>query len=233
MNQTAALYQLQTLDSQIDTIRARLAEIERLLSEDAAVRRAQVRLDRATSSQQKWRTRLTDLELERRRLHEEAESIEQRLYSGKVLNPRELTDMQGKLHELRQRHEGMEEPVIEAMLEIEAGEEAVQEARAHLERVTAERTSALGELTEERQKLLDQLAGLEQQVASARAEVEPKYLAQYDRLRKRPGGLAVSALNHNAECSACGMQVTTSMRQQVRHGSVIACPTCQRILYHP
>lgn len=233
MDQTAALYQLQTLDSQIDTIRARLAEIDHLLNEDAAVRRAQARLNRATSAVRQWRTRLTDLELERRRLHDEAESVEQRLYSGKIHNPRELTDLQGKIRELRQRHEGMEEPVIEAMLEIEAGDEAVEEAQARLERVTAEKANASGELTEEREKLLGQLAALEEQVPAARAEAEPQHLALYDRLRKRPGGLAVAALSRGGECTACGMQVTTSMKQQVRRGTVMACPTCQRILYHP
>lgn len=233
MKQTAALHQLQTLDSQIDAIRQRLAEIERLLDEDKAVRRAQSRLERATGSLNKWKARLTDLELERRDLREEAESTEKRLYSGKIHNPRELTDLQGKIRELRKRHEDMEEPIIEAMLEIEAGEAEQTAAGNDLDKVMAEQASTLGQLTEEREALKAELAAKQAELGPARAEVEAKHLAIYDRLRKRPGGQAVAPLTSAGECTSCGMQVTSGLRQEVRRGEVMTCPTCGRILYHP
>lgn len=231
MKQTAALYQLQTLDSQLDAARKRLAEIDRLLGEDQAVRRAQARLERAVAHLRTWRTRLADLELERQQLREEADSVEQQLYSGKVHNPRELSDMQGKTAELRRRHAEMEEPIIEAMLEIEAGEADVEQAQARHDAALAAQADSHGSLAEERSRLVEQIAGLEAQIEPARAAVEPRHLAIYDRLRQRPGGLAVAALTGSAECSACGMQVTSSMRQQVQHGKVLTCPTCTRLLY--
>lgn len=233
MKQTAALYQLQTLDSQLDAARKRLDEIDRLLGEDQAVRRARARLQRAAAHLRTWRTRLTDLELERQRLREEADSVEQRLYSGNVHNPRELTDMQSKTAELRRRHAEMEEPIIEAMLEIEAGEADVEQAEARQEAALAAQAESAGSLTEERGKLTAQVEELEAQIEPARAAVEPGHLATYDRLRQRPGGLAVAVLTANAECSACGMQVTSSMKQQVQHGQVLTCSTCSRILYLP
>jgi predicted nucleic acid-binding Zn-ribbon protein len=233
VKQTAALYQLQTLDSEIDSIQQRLSVIERELNQNEVVRRAQAALQRAEDSLRGWRTRMTDLELERRQLSEEAGAIEERLYSGRVHNPRELNDMQHKQAELRRRYERLEEPVIEAMLEIEGGEQAVEEAQAELERVTSEQADTIGELQAERRSLTATLKERQAEVDQAREQVEPEHLRTYDMLRRRPGGLAVVAITPNGECMACGVQVTSSMRQQIRRGEVLACTTCERLLFHP
>lgn len=233
MTQTAALHHLQTLDSQVDAARRRLAEIDRQLGEDKAVQQAQARRDKVSTTLRRWRTRLTDLELERQRLRQEAEGDEQRLYSGKVHNPRELTDLQNKVAELQRRGDDLDEPILEAMLKIEAGEEALEQAEAALEAATAEQADTAGELVEERRQLMAQLEALEQQIAPARAAVEPQHLATYDRLRRRPGGVAVAELTASGACALCGMQATSSMQQRVRRGEVLTCPTCSRILYHP
>ncbi len=231
MTQTAALHHLQTLDSAIDAIRARLAEIERLLGENEALRAAQEAVRAASDSLQAWKTRQMDLELERGQLKEEADAIEERLYSGKVTNPRELTDMQGKLAELRRRYEQLEEPIIEAMLAVEEDTARLAEAQAALERISAAQASALGELTAEQANLQARLESLSAQVAEARRAVEAANLRLYDSLRRRHGGVAVTALSPSGECGVCGVQLTSSMRQQVRRGEVLTCPTCGRILY--
>lgn len=233
MKQTVALYQLQTIDAEIDRIRARLAEIEKLLGQNAAVRAAQSRLETAEQTLRTWQTRQADLQLERRQLQEEAKASEDRLYSGRVQNPRELADLQDKVAELKRRQSDLDDPAIEALIEIEATEEELEAAQADLERVTAEQADTLGALRDEQATLQEELAARLSEVDPAREGIDPTALAQYDRLRKRPGGLAVAALSHNAECTACGVQLTSSMAQRIRRGDVIACPTCERILYLP
>lgn len=233
MKQTVALHQLQDIDSDIDRIRARLAEIDTLLGQNAAVRAARSRRAAAEQTLRDWQTRQADLQLERSQLQQEAAASEERLYSGRVHNPRELADLQDKVAELKRRQESLDEPAIEALLEIEAAEEELQAAEANLERVTAEQADTLGALRDEQAALQDNLAARLKEVEPARKGIDPTALAQYDRLRKRPGGLAVAALSRNAECTACGVQLTSSMAQRIRRGDVIACPTCERILYLP
>lgn len=233
MSETAALYQLQTLDSQIDADRARLAEIERALSENQAVRRAQAILKRESDNLTHWKTRQKDLELERQQLREEAARTEERLYSGRVHNPRELTDLQGKLAELQRRHADIEEPIIEAMLEVEAGQERQTEAESALARVTAAHADTLGHLQQEKEVLQAALTRRLAEVEPARARLTAQQRQRYDALRARLRGVAVAKITPNGECSMCGMQLTSSQRQQARHGQVSQCPTCTRILYHP
>jgi|YNPNPStandDraft_1061719.scaffolds.fasta_scaffold109548_1 predicted nucleic acid-binding Zn-ribbon protein len=232
MKQTEALYHLQTLDSQLDAVQKRLAEITTLLNENTAVRTAQAALEQAESALRHWQTRLTDLELERTQLQQEAAATEDRLYSGRVTNPRELLDMQNKLAELRHRHTELEEPLLEAMVSLEESQTAVKQAQETLERVKQEQASTVGALSAEQAKLNTKLQDLQAQVAQARTAVQPASLSLYDRLRQRTGGLAVSVMEDES-CGSCGVEISSQLAQQVRHGEVILCPTCGRILYTP
>jgi hypothetical protein len=233
VTQTAALYQLQTIDTQIDALRARLAEVDRLLNENEEVRQAQAAHDAAQQNLSTWKIRLKDLELEREQLREQADAAEKRLYSGKVLNPREMTDLQDKLAELRRRHESLEDPAIEALLEIEEGTAAVESTASALQTITARHAETLGALAAERETKRAEYDRLRTRAEEVQASIEPAYVRQYRTLRKRAGGLAVAAINTRSECSACGVQLTSRLAQQVRHGEVLTCPTCNRILYHP
>jgi len=229
--QTTALYQLQITDSKLDSIRKRLKEIDRLLSENEVLQAAVQARDSAEATLRNWKTRQKDLELERQQLKEEAKASEERLYSGRIHNPRELGDLQNKLAELNRRVEDLEDPAIEAMLEIEEAAESVNTTQADLDRVTGEFADQFAELTVEREQLLSQHDQKMSEAEQKRVPIEAPNLRLYDSLRKRPGGIAVATLNANAECSVCGVQVTSSLNQQVRRGQVIPCPTCGRILY--
>ncbi len=231
MYQTTALYQLQIVDSSLDSIRKRLKEIDKLLGENEAIKAAVNARDTAQEALQTWKTRQTDLELERQQLKDEAKITEERLYSGRVHNPRELGDLQNKLAELNRRVESLEDPAIEAMLEIEEATEQVKNIQADLDRITEEHAGQFTELTAEREQLLSQHDEKMGEAEQKRVLVEAPNLRLYDSLRKRPGGTAVVTLNANAECSVCGVQVTSKLNQQVRRGEVIPCPTCGRILY--
>ena len=210
VNQTAALYRLQTLDSEIDAIRKRLAEISEQLNQNEAVQAAQVALAEAEAVYRHWHTQQTNLEMERAKLKGEAEAAEESLYSGKVKNPRELTDLQDKVAELRRRHESLDEPLLEAMYGIEENERAVKKAKSALERVVEEQAQTLGTLTDEQAELSARLSKLESQTEQIRAGIPPDYLASYDRLRQQPTGIAIAQIKGD-ECSACGVQLTSQL----------------------
>ncbi|MBN1427679.1 MAG: hypothetical protein JXB07_04785 [Anaerolineae bacterium] len=230
MSQTAALYHLQTLDSQIDTIRKRLDEIARLLSQDDVLQAAQIALTNAEQSHIKWHARQTELELERASVQEEVKDTETRLYSGKISNPRELTDLQDKLAELNRRSESLEEPILEAMLAVEADTTTVEQAQKALDRVVNERSHQFGELDKEQTTFSEQLTQLLAETEQERSHINIQHLEIYDQLRQRPGGLAVTLLKGD-ECGVCGVELTSQMAQRVRRGDVLTCPTCNRILH--
>ncbi len=230
MSQTATLYHLQTLDSQIDDIRNRLSDVTRSLNEDDAVRAAQQALAEKEQMHRHWQQKQAEIERERTSLQEEAKSTEQRLYSGQVFNPRELTDLQDKLAELNHRREALEDPILEAMVMVEDLSNGVAQHRQALDKVLVERTALLGKLGDEQTSLNARLTELEALSSEARAEVERANLSIYDRLRKRPGGVSVVMIK-GTECGACGVELTSQTIQRVRRGELLTCPTCGRILH--
>jgi predicted nucleic acid-binding Zn-ribbon protein len=230
VSQTAALYHLQTLDTQRDAAQARIAEIEKLLNQNEAVKSAQTALDTAKINYLKWRTSTTNLELERSQLGDEADAAEQRLYSGKVGNPREMTDLQDKITSLRHRWDSLEEPLLEAMMELEQGEVDMHAADSDLKQVLDDQAHTLGALNAEQNQLTSQVEQLDSEIEMARRAVQPQSLALYDQLRKRPGGIAVARMEDES-CTSCGVELTSQLAQQVKHGQVIPCPTCGRILF--
>lgn len=229
MSQTASLYHLQILDSQLDAVRKRLAEIDQLLGQNAAVRAAQSALADAEKSLSDWRSRQSSLEQSRDQFQREAKTAEDRLYSGQVFNPRELTDLQDKIAELTHRREALEDPVLEAMLAVEDGAEAVKARQADLEQVLSDQAKSFGVLGEEKSGLAGQQQALEAQVEEARREIRVEHLGLYDRLRKK-SGVAVTQIQ-GMGCGVCGVELTTHLIQAVRHDEIIPCPTCGRILY--
>ncbi len=229
MNQAGLLYQLQQMDSQRDGILKRLKEVEQRLSENAAIRTAQSQLELTKESAATWQKRLKELELERTQLKTESDTTEERLYSGRVSNPRELTDLQNKLAELKQRHESLEDPLLEAMEGVEASGQAVIEADTELAQVKAAEADRMGELLSEQGELEPQLQALNDDIEQARQKIDAGSLQTYDLLRTPPSKLAVTALSGDA-CGACGVELTTRDVQLVRRGRVVQCPTCQRIL---
>lgn len=195
------------------------------------MRQAQASLQEAENRSATWKAEQKDLERERQKLADEAATAENRLYSGKVHNPRELTDLQDKMAELGKRRESLEEPLIEAMLEVEQAEADIDTRQQTLDRVLAQQASAMSSLTEEREGSLALLDRLRGEVDVQRSEIEPGNLQQYDALRRQPRGIAVTRLSRDGECTVCGVGLTTSLRQQARRGEMVTCPTCGRILY--
>lgn len=229
----SALYHLQTLDSQIDSLKARLVEIDRLLTDNVAVRKAKQTLEEAQDRRAKWQAGQKDVELERQQLADEAAAAEKRLYSGKLHNPRELTDLQDKISELSKRRETLEEPLIEAMLEVEQADADIAARQAALDETLAKQASTTSDLHDERTETHAKLESLQAEVNAQRQEIPASALRQYDELRKQRRGIAVARLNRDGECSVCGVGLTTALRQQARRGDVVTCPTCGRLVYHP
>ena len=81
---------------------------------------------------------------------------------------------------------------------------------------------------------------LEADLQIARAEREslardiPRdLLAQYDRLLKGRGGLAVALVGQSRICGGCRVTLTPQRFQEVRQSSqILTCESCGRILYY-
>lgn len=231
MKRSHLLYRLQTIDLEIGHGKRRLEEVEAGLGESEELRRARRALQKAEDELNRWRTTLRDLELETRSLTTKITSVEERLYSGRVSNPKELANLQNEVSYLKRNRVELEDRQLEAMVEIEEHEARVDSQKAGLARIWAEWTEAQKQLTEERGELEERLAYLKRERVELEKTIRAEDLALYKELCSRKGGQAVALLKGEV-CQACMVTLPTSQVQQARSGdSPSFCGSCQRILY--
>ena len=231
MSQSGKLYELQTLDRQLDTIQERLEEIEIILNENAAIQAAHASLAKSNESREQWRKKQHQIEEEQDKLRRESQASHDRLYSGSVHNPRELTDLQDKITELNNRIAELEDPLLEAMLNIEDNEEQIATTQASLDALLKEQEETLGTLTQERTQLIAKRGGFENQAEKAKRGIPAETLTQYQQIRKKLRGIAVAELQGKS-CGVCASSLTANIIQQARRGNIVTCTTCGRILHN-
>ncbi len=231
MSRAFTLFRLQQVDTQLDRSRARLAEIESLLAEDAVVKLAQAALNTARDLSAEKKRALTTAEENSRAHRIKIEQTESHLYSGRVTAPKELQDLQNEVAALKRYLETLEDRQLEAMLAFEEAEEERKRAQATFDRIEAENQDENAVLTAEKNRLNAEIAKLVTERTVAVVSVKADDRAIYDKLRKQRRGVAVAEASSRS-CSACGTSLNAALYQAARMSDKLArCETCGRILY--
>jgi hypothetical protein len=231
--QLLQLYQLQSIDSEIDLIRQQLKDIAAQLGESEALQQAKSRQQAAESRLRQAQAKMQDLELEQKSLAQKISGQERLLYSGKVLSPKEASNLQEEVASLKRRQSDREENLLEAMVEAEEAENDLESAASQLNTVTANWDDEQKELQAESSQLKRRWVELKQRRPGVVAAVDPATLSIYERLRPKKAGRAVVAVKGGV-CQGCGMTPSNNRLQQARAGTeLVYCGACGRILYVP
>jgi predicted nucleic acid-binding Zn-ribbon protein len=231
MSRTQHLYELQQVDLEIESASRRLKEIAASLVESNELKRARKMVVEAQARLARRRARMKDLDLEVSSLSQKIETDEQRLYSGRVTNPKELASLQDEVASLRRWRDKKEDDLLEVMVAAEEGEAALADAQAILTQVSETWRAEQGDLADEQTQLQARLGELAEQRESLVAAIGPEDMAIYERLRQRKGGRAV-ALVKDGICQGCRMNPPTSQVQHARSGTeLVFCNNCGRILH--
>lgn len=230
VRQASLLYHLQTIDLAIAQRQGRLKEIEAVLGQNDAVRDATRGLETAEQTLAPWQTRSRNLDLEIKSVAQKAQTTEQTLYSGRISNPKELSDMQTEIASLKKRQGQLEDELLEAMLHVEEGQNSVADAQLALKSAQAAFAGSQTDLLAEKQRFEDELSKYKGQRQQAATGIDKAALAKYEALRPKKRGQAVALLNGDS-CSVCGVEQTSQIAQQVRQGNqLVYCASCGRIL---
>ena len=161
------------------------------------------------------------------------EDTETLLYSGKVTNPKELSDLQKELEYLRRRQASLEERELEEMETVEQLTTKAAVANERFVVVEAAWRSENADLHDEYEALRAELTKLLAQRKSVVKRIDARDLAEYDALRKILKGVAVVAVKGNS-CQVCRVQVPQRDLERARDtDQILYCSGCERILYVP
>jgi predicted nucleic acid-binding Zn-ribbon protein len=231
MSVVQRLYQLQIVDSEWDETSRQLAEVEASLGETDDLVRAREAVAEIQKSLEGLRQESRELDLEIAGVSAKLKANQDRLYSGKVRNPKELSGLHEEAGALRRRCSELEDGQLELLMAAEEAEAELAERQARLRQIEGTWHEDQAALQAQKEELALRLLELEEDRAQLRAPLAAAELADYDDLRWRLGGTAVARFKRGA-CQACGVDLPTGVALAVERGEgVHYCPICRRLLY--
>jgi predicted nucleic acid-binding Zn-ribbon protein len=226
------LHDLQGFDSRIAGLDRKLEAIPVRIQ---AIRESQ---QQATAAVEALRARLAgvrkDLRTREKDLEQNAsEKVKREIKLYEVKTNKEYSAVLAEIETLKVEKGRVEEEILVLMETQERMTREIAEAEARLKRQTEESQAQQAAATEE-------LRALEADVALVRAEREslardiPRdSMAQYTRLLKGRGGLAVAVVGANGICTGCRLSITPQRFNELRQSSqILTCEGCGRILFY-
>jgi uncharacterized protein len=227
------LLDLQTEDTAITQLELRWAnldEAKQLAELNAALSELEADLEIAGKQRDEIARDQSRLEGEIKLLEDKTTREEQRMFSGSVANPKELSALQAEVASLKRRQSDLEETLLEVMVQAESASETWQRLGSERES-TAARTKELGEEVARIKAEIDaDLAKHQAQREAVVPDIPEKVMTLYDRLRSQKGGIGAAALV-GGTCEGCHTQLSNKEVERLRgEGGLQRCENCRRIL---
>ncbi len=230
----AALLELQAQDS----ILAQLQHRKKTLPEHAQIAELEAKVKELDGQRIEHDTAVSDLTRDQKKADAEVEQVkarrtrdEERLGSGAISNPKDLSSLQHELVALERRISTLEDDELEIM-------EALEEAQARLRNVEGDLSVLRGELEAKVVARDAAIVALDQQATAAQAERESSaagvpadLITLYDKVRGQYG-VGAAALRAR-RCEGCRLEINGADLRELAaapEDEVLRCPECSRIL---
>ena len=229
MSVAKQLYQLQEIDLEIESNEQALNQIASQLGESEAVVKAQTKLTSESQHLEELRQQQHSAEWEVDDLSSKLAAAEEKLYSGQIRNPKELTNLQHDVDGLKARRNQLEDKALEIMDQVELATASVAAMSDELKRLEAQWRSQQQQLSAEMEQLKAVLSDLKHKRQLLLAKIDPQAVEFYHELKKQKG-TAVAKVEQGI-CRGCRISLPISELQQARSGNLVQCSSCGRILF--
>ena len=229
------LLDLQDLDTSLDRIRHRRANLAEQARVEELSTSARVLSDRVTALE----VEVADVGVEQRKADQDVELVRERaakdstlLDSGTITDPKQLTHLQSEIASLARRQSELEDVEIEIMERLEQAEHRLRDLLLEKDRLDAELASA----QQARDAALEELATTETDLLADREQVAAMIGADlrgfYEKLRGEYSGVGAARL-YRGRCEGCRIELTPVDLSRLREApddEVLRCEECRRIL---
>jgi predicted nucleic acid-binding Zn-ribbon protein len=229
MSIPAQVLRLEQLDTDIEQTESALIETRRRRLRNPELDAAEARVVRLRENERPAALQQRQLEAELADIETKIKRDNTRMYSGQIVDPRELSSLERELTHYATRHGDLEQRVLEAMEHAEAFAEEIAASDASARETRTRWESERPSLERQEAELAERLKRLKDERDAAVAEVSPQTVSTYSRLRANSGH-AVSVVR-NGVCQWCRVNIPQKDVQHARAGALVSCSNCERILY--
>jgi predicted nucleic acid-binding Zn-ribbon protein len=217
-----ALIEIQAHAKALDTgtaIRSNIALLEKELKEGQGARAKKLITDALA------------LELENASLNDKIKKFDAELYSGKVVNPREVEAFQKEIKLLKAHQDANDEKLLETIDQIEPAKKLLARFESKLSELKEDLSERLKEAQAEKTRLENDYkikVGARPGIAKA---VPPMLYEKYEAIRKAKG-TGMADVTKGMACGGCGTQLAERTIVALKDDKVVTCEGCRRILYY-
>jgi predicted nucleic acid-binding Zn-ribbon protein len=231
MVSTKRLYELQEADLELDKHLFSIKELDALLKDDSLLIAARTAKEGRDQEMQKLGSRFREEELEIESVKAKMVTLEKRLYSGIVKQPRELEDLEDELNTLRLHYSKTEDRTLGSMMDLEEARTGLQQAQGILTDAEQKWLKRKADLSFQRQSLIESLSLLRNRRNEISRDIEQSHLSIYNRIRSSHRGHAIARVERNT-CHGCRITLPTREVQRARTANdLVLCVSCGRILH--
>ncbi len=223
------LYQLQEIDLELKSKERTLGQIASQLGESQALVRMRNKLELEHQHSEELKRQQHSLEWEIDDLVTKLTTAEEKLYGGRISNPKELTSLQHEVDGLKARRNQLEDELLEIMDQVEVATLSVATLSNELKTMETEWDSQQQRLSAEMEQLKTTLSDLEHKWELLSARFDSQAVELYQKLKKQKGE-AIAKVEQGV-CQGCRISLTTTEMQRARSGSLVQCSSCGRILF--
>ena len=231
-NDLAILYELQQVDTRIHDLEREREELDSGAELRGEVEGLRSQFEAARDELRAREGELRDAELQMKTREAKKKDHEDKMYSGKVRNPKELDDMQREVQMLTEQIGKLEDKALTLMDENEERRAALSAAESELKQQEAALAQIEERYAAECARIDGEIASLQSQRATLTPSIRPDALRRYDDLRAKRGNLAVVKMESEV-CPGCRVAASIDTMRKLKRGERASCESCGRMLYWP
>ncbi len=231
-DQLKSLEQVQEIDLKIDQLKKSRSELPASLkaTDDQLVKikTSLTTKNNAVSEFDKVRKQTqAALELNTDRLTRSSQRLEG------VQNSQEFQAVSKEIEQLKKLKDSLDEQIKKSVTDQETAGKDLETLQVEATKVQSERDAQNSVLSGQIGKLDNQIKELTGERNKIAVNVDPRTLAQYDRVRAQRAGLGIVPAIAG-RCKGCNMMVPPQQYNEIHRGNVLhSCPSCHRILFVP
>ena len=225
------LYQLQEIDLELDANEQALRRIESQLMDDRAVVEARHKLATTQQHLDEIRKEQHSLEWDIDDLRRKFDVTHEKLYGGRIRNPKELTDLQTENEVLKTKVVRLEDRLLGVMEQGELAAKSVGILSNELKALETEWQGQQHKLRASLEQVKSAIDSLRQKWQLMAAAIAPQIIETYQKLRQQKGKAIVRV--EQGICQGCRISLSVNELQGATSGGLVQCSSCGRILFLP
>jgi len=229
MSLAKRVFELQQVELSIQGYIKQLEEMDLRIRRNDRFEQAQATLKVAEGEWAGIEKQYKELDAEAEALRAQVKRISDKLYSGKIKNPKELVGYEQEAGMLKASLDKKDDVLLDMMEKLESGRADIRKLKEEYKTAQGAWESEKIELQAQVDAVKQELSELEKKHGEMLVSIDRDALAAYEAVKSRKGQAVVKV--EQGRCLGCRVTLSVSELQHARGNAIVTCGNCGRILY--